>query len=482
MAAYLRLAYVPSTAGIFSGVEKVSPGAIVQFRPDGTSKRSVYWNLSRCAEAGLRNPHAITLNDAAEEADELLREAAIKRTLSDVPIGVFLSGGVDSSLVAALLQVQLSKPIRTFSVGFAEDEYNEAGHARAIANHLGTDHTELTVSAQDALDVVPKLSEWFDEPFADSSQIPTYLLSAMARQHVTVALSGDGGDEIAAGYVRHGAIGHWWPMVAGLPVPLRRAAARAMAGTPAALWDALASITPARLRPAHASDKALKFAGLLASDSPNDVYRTLVSHWADPEDLIAGGHEPEGEIDDPTLSQRFTDLTGRFQYLDMASYLPDDILCKVDRASMAVALEVRCPLLDHRVVEFFWSLPRPLLREGHRRKILLRRILSRYVPPSLFDRAKMGFGVPIEHWLRGPLRDWAESLLSEDRLRRENTLNPAPIRRAWEDHLAGRGNHQHRLWTILMFQTWRERWMDRAAGPDQRRPASALVAETAGLH
>ena len=482
-AAYLRLAYVPSPCCIFAGAEKIAPGSMIQFANDGTQKRTVYWDLAHCAEAGLRSPRNITLPAAIEEADALLRDAAVKRLLSDVPVGVFLSGGVDSSLVTALLQAQLPEPVRTFSVGFEETGYSEAGHARAIASHLRTDHTELTVTAADALDVVPKLSEWFDEPFADSSQIPTHLLAALTRRHVTVALSGDGGDELAAGYVRHGAIGHWWPMVAKWPVGLRRIAAHAISSVSPAMWDNLAALTPAGVRPAHAGDKAGKFASLLCASGPNEIYRSLVSQWARPADLIAGVHEPEGPLDDPSLSERFPDLTGRFQYLDMAGYLPDDVLCKVDRASMAVALEVRSPLLDHRMIELFWSLPRKLMRDGNNRKVLLKAILARYVPPSLFERAKMGFGVPIGNWMRGPLRDWAESLLAEDRLRRENVLDPAPIRQAWDDHLAGRGNHQYRLWTILMFQSWRERWMTQAPSvSSQRSRGTTQVIEAVQYH
>jgi asparagine synthase (glutamine-hydrolysing) len=480
VAAYLRLTYIPTPTGIFASVEKVEPGTMIQFRQDGSIARKVYWDLERCAKSGLRNPRSITLDDAAEEADALLRDAAIKRTLADVPLGVFLSGGVDSSLVTALLQTQIDSPIRTYSVGFAEQAYNEAGHARAVAEHLGTDHTEMTVTADDALRVVPKLSEWFDEPFADSSQIPTHLLSALTRRHITVALSGDGGDEIAAGYVRHGAIGHWWPKIASVPIAIRRLAAAVIMSTPGAVWDALASVTPAQQRPAHARDKAVKFASLLAAENPIEAYRSLTTQWPQPNDLVYDGHEPKSAIDDPSRAQEFPDLTGLFQYLDMASYLPDDILCKVDRASMAVALEVRSPLLDHRVIEFFWSLPRHLLRHGNNRKILLKKILSRYVPPALFERPKMGFAVPIKHWLRGPLRDWAEGLLAEDRLRRENLLNAAPIRRAWQDHLAGRADHEHRLWTILMLQSWRERWLD-SPPPNARtfRPMQVSMVEAA---
>jgi asparagine synthase (glutamine-hydrolysing) len=483
VATYLRHAYVPTPTGIFVGVEKVSPGSFVQFHQDGSITRTVYWDIGRCAEQGLHNPRPITLADAVVEADTLLRDAAIKRTLSDVPLGVFLSGGIDSSLVAALLQTQGSSAVRTFTVGFAEKAYNESDHARAIAKHLGTDHTEMTVTANDALCVVPKLTEWFDEPFADSSQIPTHLLSALTRQHVTVALSGDGGDEIAAGYVRHGAIGHWWPKATHYPRSARRIAAGAIAVTPRAVWDSLARVTPSHLRPAHAADKAQKFAQLLTAKNPIEVYRSLISQWPHPDDLVLGGHEPIDILDTTGLAQRFPDATGLFQYLDMTGYLPDDILCKVDRASMAVALEVRCPLLDHRVIEYFWSLPRTYLRDGNDRKILLKKILSHYVPPRLFERAKMGFGVPIKQWLRGPLRDWSESLIAEDRLRREGVLNAKPIRRAWEDHIAGRADYEHRLWTVLMFQSWRERWLDApSTAATSAGSIKTPLAAAAGIH
>jgi asparagine synthase (glutamine-hydrolysing) len=463
VAAYFRHAYVPAPLGIFDGVEKVLPGSIVQIRNDGTIARKVYWDVADIAEKALAIPRTISISEAEEEASALIRDAAIKRTLSDVPLGVFLSGGIDSSLVAALLSTQGGSPVRTFTVGFSEQAYNEAGHARAIAAHLGTDHTEMTVRGKDALDTVPKLSDWFDEPFADSSQIPTHLLSALTRQHVAVALSGDGGDEIAAGYIRHGAIHHWWPKAQRYSTTARRIAAGAVAGTPAIVWDGIASVTPSRMRPVHPADKAQKFAHLLAADNPIEVYRSLVSQWPRPNDIVVGGHEPNEILDEPDLTKRFPDATGLFQYLDMSGYLPDDILCKVDRASMAVALEVRCPLLDHRVVEYFWTLPRSYLREGNDRKILLKKILSRYVPAELFERAKTGFAAPIKQWLRGPLRDWAEELLRPERLQREGVLNADPISRAWDDHIAGRADYEHRLWTVLMFQSWRERWLDRPA-------------------
>lgn len=483
VASYLRLAYVPSPLAIFRYVEKVAPATIVQFREGAGVRHILYWDMESVAENGLRAPRTISIEQAIEEADLLLRDAAIKRTLSDVPLGVFLSGGIDSSLIAAVLQAQLSQKVRTFSVGFTEQRYDESGAARKIAEHLGTDHTEMFVTADDALGIVPHLPDWFDEPFADSSQIPTHLLSAMTRRHVTVALSGDGGDEIAAGYIRYGAISHWWPILSRLPLPIRHGFSSLIRNLPIGFWERAANALSVSRRPPHIDDRARKFAGLLDSSDPQKVYRTLVSHWNEPSEILAGANEPRPIYEDERIVQRLPNLVGRFQYFDMASYLPDDILCKVDRASMAVALEVRAPLLDHRVVEYFWSLPREMLCSGNRRKLLLRKILARYVPEALFDRPKMGFGAPIEHWLRGPLRDWAEDLLDEHRIRREGLFRPEPIRRLWDAHVSGRSNHQYQLWTILMFQSWRRRWLDgHGIGSNLPSPRIERVAHPVELH
>lgn len=459
LAAYLRYSNVPSTHCIFAGVEKLPPAGLVRIHADGKIERERYWDLAGLARDGLASPRAISAEAAREEAEALIADAVKKRLLSDVALGALLSGGIDSSLIAALMQTQSDRPVKTFSIGFSEADYDEAKDAAAVAKHLGTDHTELTVTPGDALAVVPKLPEMYDEPFADSSQIPTHLVSMLARRSVTVALSGDGGDEIAAGYNRHRYIGGLWPRISGLPSSLRKAAAGALRAVPAGGWKALACVLPENRRPRLPGDKAGKFADMLAAASPEDAWRALTSHWPDPAALLAAHHA--GAADSyPANGDSIEDITGRIQYLDMARYLPDDILCKVDRASMAVALEVRCPLLDHRVVEYFWTLPRELLASRSKGKLLLRQILARHVPAKLFERPKMGFGVPIEHWLRGPLRDWAEDLIGEDRLKREGIFKPEPIRAAWREHLSGRADHQYRLWTILMFQAWRARWLE----------------------
>jgi asparagine synthase (glutamine-hydrolysing) len=355
------------------------------------------------------------------------------------------------------MQSSSTRPVRTFSIGFHEADYDEAGHAARVARHLGTDHTELYVAPAHALAVVPRLAEWYDEPFADVSQIPTFLVSEMTRAQVTVALSGDGGDELFAGYNRY-TVGRSLGRVLDLvPGPLRRAAAAGLTGIPVAAWDRLFRLAPGRLRPARPGDKLHKLASVLGEGS-DGLYRRLVSQWEAPGALVPGGREPAGPLDDAGLRRDLPDSLDRMQLLDLVTYLPDDILTKVDRASMAVALEAGVPLLDHRVVEYAWSLPQRMKVRDGESKWLLRRLLYRHVPKTLIDRPKMGFGVPIDGWLRGPLRDWAEDLLEERGLAADGLLDPAPIRARWAEHLSGRRNWQYALWAVLMLQAWRRRW------------------------
>jgi asparagine synthase (glutamine-hydrolysing) len=347
--------------------------------------------------------------------------------------------------------------VRTFSIGFEQAAFNEAPHAAAIARHLGTEHTELTVTAQQALKVVPKLAEMFDEPFADSSQIPTYLVSAMTRRHVTVALSGDGGDEIFAGYNRYQLTSRSWRLLSLMPEPLRKSVASAVLSMKTERWDQLSSLLPGKFVPQHPGDKMHKAASVLALDGPDALYRRLVSHW-EPRELMPGVAETRGVLWDPAIQTDFPDLLDRMQFLDLVTYLPDDILTKVDRASMATALEVRVPLLDHRVIEFAWRLPQSAKIRGGVTKWLLRQVLYRHVPRELIERPKMGFGVPLGEWLRGPLREWAENLLSEKSLQAEGFFDATRVRRYWQEHLSGRRNWQYLLWDVLMFEAWRERW------------------------
>jgi asparagine synthase (glutamine-hydrolysing) len=379
--------------------------------------------------------------------------------VADVPLGAFLSGGIDSSTVVALMQAQTQQPVRTFSIGFHEADYDEGQKAAAVARHLGTDHTELYVSPKHALEVIPHLSEIYDEPFADSSQIPTYLVSKMTREHVTVALSGDGGDELFAGYTRYFRGEGLWRAIEATPRPIRNLAASGVRALSPAAWSLLGDLIPARQRPAQFGDKMHKLANVLdGAPEASAFYRQIVSFWVNPKCVLTRGNEPLGILEDPQVRTTVPDFVERMQYLDTLTYLPDDILTKVDRASMAVSLEARVPFLDHRVVAFSWSLPPAMKAANWVGKRLLRRVLYRYVPQQLVERPKMGFTVPIHSWLRGELRDWAENLLDERRLVQEDILEPKAIRTRWREHLAGTRNWQSSLWAVLMFQAWRERW------------------------
>lgn len=454
LAAYFRYAYVPAPLTVYRGVRKVMPGTIVTIAAGGETETTTYWSAAAAAAEGAANPFRGGDAEAEERLDALLRDAVALRMIADVPLGVFLSGGVDSSLVTALMQVQASTPVKTFSIGFEESGYDEAPHAAAVARHLGTAHTELIVTPDEAMAVIPKLPRMYDEPFADSSQIPTYLVSSLARRSVTVSLSGDGGDELFGGYYRYFAGHRVWNMIRRVPRPLRSVAARSIAAMATPRWDHLFDRwMPRGLRQNRAAERFQKLARILPSSSEEAMYFELVSQWRN---VVLGSTEPELPLDDRASWPMLADPIERMMYFDQVSYLPDDILVKVDRASMAVSLEAREPLLDHRLVEFAWTLPLSMKIRNGEGKWLLRRVLDRYVPRELMERPKMGFGVPIGKWLRGPLRDWAEALLDENRLRAEGFLDVAPVRSAWAAHLAGRGDWQHFIWTVLMFQSWHE--------------------------
>ncbi|MDD2767544.1 MAG: asparagine synthase (glutamine-hydrolyzing) [Methylococcus sp.] len=477
LALYLRHNCVPAPYTIHPGIFKLMPGALLRieaeradscpwasgavplppFDAPGCSYRT-YWSARDIAEQGLAQPFQGTEREAADELDRLLRQAVRGQMVADVPLGAFLSGGIDSSTVAALMQAQSPRPVKTFTIGFREDGYDEAGHARAVAAHLGTEHTELYVSADEALSVIPKLAEVYDEPFGDSSQIPTLLVAQLARRHVTVALSGDGGDELFGGYNRYIWAPEIWRKAGRIPRPIRSAAANLMRLVPPAawnrLWSAAALLVPPRLRYAAPGDKLHKLAGALSARQPDDIYLDLVSHWKHPADLVRSAAEPLTALTNPARSPALAGFEQRMLLLDLLSYLPDDILAKIDRAAMSVSLEGRVPLLDHRVVEFAWRLPLSMKIRNGQGKWLLRQVLGRYVPEDLYERPKMGFGIPLDSWLRGPLRDWAEHLIGAERLSRDGLLDPAPIRRAWREHLSGRSNLAYPLWDVLMFQAW----------------------------
>jgi len=460
LASFLRFAYVPSPHCIYEGLHKLLPGSYAMVRAGQAPRVTRYWDAREVVAAGARAPSPLDDVAAVEELDGLLRDATRRRMVADVPLGAFLSGGVDSSAVVSLMQAASTRPVRTFTIGFDEAGYDEARDAKAVAAHLGTEHTELYVTAEEARAVVPSLAGMFDEPFADSSQIPTFLVSRMARRDVTVALSGDGGDEVFGGYNRY----LWAPRLVQRTAPYprwaRRGIGRLLTGVAPATWDAaggLAGRASATLHQRALGDKLHKLGIALTADSADDVYLSLVSQWQVPPVASAGGGECPLVLHDPRLQQVAPGFVERMMLADTVTYLPDDILAKVDRASMAVSLEARAPLLDHRVIEWAWRQPLSRRIRGAQGKWALREVLRKYVPDSLMARPKSGFAVPIHAWIRGPLREWAEALLSEAALR-DAQLEPAPIRRAWLDHLGERANRLPELWTVLMWQAWRARW------------------------
>ncbi len=453
LALFMRHGCIGGEHSIYKGIRKLLPGHILTLASGHAEPRVFsWWSPLEAAQRGMSYPFAGSPDEAVNQLHTLLLKSVGQQMLADVPLGAFLSGGVDSSTIVALMQAQSSRPVKTFCIGFNEADYNEAVHAKCVAQHLGTDHTELYVSAQQALDVIPKLPELYAEPFADSSQIPTYLLSHLARQDVSVSLSGDAGDELFCGYNRYQITAKLWDKLQLVPKPLRKVAAAFITAIPPSHWDTLGHLLPwTRL-----GDKLHKGVALLDSNSLPDLYRGLISHWTDPASVVLGASKTAAlSTDDGFHFRGFGDIE-RMMTLDMLCYLPDDILVKVDRASMGVSLETRVPMLDHRIVEFAWSLPLAFKLRNGVTKWPLRQVLYRYVPQELIERPKMGFGVPIDYWLRGPLRDWAENLLSESRLLGEGFFDPAPIRQKWFEHISGQRNWQNQLWTVLMFQAWLE--------------------------
>ncbi len=461
LTSYFRFGYVPTPLSIFKNIQKLSPGSILSVDRTQKTHEFRFWDLQNVIIRGKEKQSKTVGNDETliEELDLLLRDAVKRRMITDVPFGAFLSGGVDSSTVVALMQAQSDRPIKTFTIGFHEADYDEAKHAARVAKHLGTEHHELYLALNEAQTIIPDIPNWCDEPFADASQIPTYLISKLARQHVTVSLSGDGGDELFAGYNRYFVGQTFWQRIKKLPYWLRYLSACSIRQFSPNRWDSIAKIVPNRFRPRLMGDKAHKLADILAVPNGAVFYKNLVSFWEEPAKLVLGGNEPmlyPWNLD--AVFKHSSEFVESMQMMDTLTYLPDDILTKVDRASMAVGLEARVPLLDHRVVEFAYSLPMNVKIRNGQGKWLLRQVLNKYVPHHLIDRPKMGFGVPIDHWLRGSLREWAEHLLSLHRLESEGILNSKPIRQRWSEHLSGRKNWQHSLWSVLMFQAWQERW------------------------
>lgn len=480
IAAYLRLLYVPAPWTIDRGIRKLPPGHLLRHSlTSGATEERCWWDAIAVARAGLDAP----IDDEREAMDLLepaLLEAVRLRLVSDVPLGAFLSGGIDSSTVVALMQEVSPTRVRTFTIGFDEPSLDESAHARAVAEALGTDHLELRVTGEAARAVVPRLGELYDEPFADSSQIPTCLVSQLAREHVTVALSGDGGDEIFGGYHRHLHLEEIWRRSRALPAPMRRLLASAALSTPAPAIDvvsgALGPLLPRRWRRRRSGEQLHKAAMAVRAPNLDEAYRRVIACWGDAERLVIGSHgshdrvrELQGRLD----ALQDLSVVRRMMLLDQLTYLPDDILVKVDRASMAVGLEARVPLLDHRVVELAWRIaPRLHVRDGVGKR-LLRRVVGARLPASILDRPKSGFAVPLVEWLRGPLRPWAEALLQRRRIEHDGLLEPGPVERAWRHVRSGRGN-AHAVWAILMLNAWLDARRDRVG---QGAPVGAPVAE-----
>lgn len=453
---FFKYGYVPSPFSIYKGISKLDPGVLLTVSvANKLPQLTPYWSALDTVRDGIQSPFLGDERDAIDQLERILMQAVKGQMMADVPLGAFLSGGVDSSAVVALMQAQSPVPIKTFSIGFQNEAYNEAAYAKQVAAHLKTDHMELVVTPKAAMDVIPLLPQLYDEPFADSSQIPTFLVAQLARQHVTVALSGDGGDELFCGYNRYRVTDRLWTTLSRVPVGIRRQMATLAMGVSPSRWDQVVGLlgrwTPELLQ-GTPGNKIHKGAKVITSDSAENLYRRLISIWDDPESLVLGAPPHSGRSKASTLS-----VGSAIEHMmaeDLITYLPDDILVKVDRAGMGVSLETRVPFLDHRVIEFAWQLPMSMKLKAGQTKWALRQALYRHVPQALIDRPKMGFGIPLDDWLRGPLREWADALLDEFRLDREGILNSALIRKKWKEHCSGERNWQPELWAVLMFQTW----------------------------
>jgi asparagine synthase (glutamine-hydrolysing) len=462
LALYLRHNAIPAPYTIYTNICKLLPGTILTLSGEQLHQIPApipYWSASKMVEAGVSEPFSGSDQEAIRNLDERLRLSISERMIADVPVGAFLSGGVDSSVIVALMQAQSRYPVKTFTIGFQESGYNEAEYAREVAHHLGTEHTELYVTPEQARTVIPRLPSLYDEPFSDSSQIPTFLISELARRHVTVSLSGDGGDELFGGYNRYSWVHKISKVSSRLPGSIRNFSSAAMLRAPSSAWDFLLSnpFIPPRWRISEGGAKIAKIAESILEDSPVAIYMDLVSHWKDPASIVCSATEPKTLLTSRDSWACLPDHTAWMMYMDLVTYLPDDILVKVDRASMGVGLEMRVPYLDDfRVMEYAWQLPMRMKIRNGQGKWILRQVLDQYVPRKLIERQKKGFGVPMDAWLRGPLRGWAESLLGEKRLKDEGFFNSRPIRQKWQEHLLGKHNWQYHLWDILMFQAWHE--------------------------
>lgn len=454
---YFRHNYIPAPHSVYQGIYKLKPGSIVDIDlVTGAEQHMLYWDLDRITQTGLDEPLTADANTVVSQLDTLLQDAVAQQMVADVPLGAFLSGGVDSSTIVALMQSQSSRKVRTFSIGFDDPQFNEAEFAKAVAKHLGTEHTEWYLSGADALELVPNLATFYDEPFADASQIPTGLVAALAKQQVTVALSGDAGDELFNGYERYEIAEQLWRKIKHLPLPLRRIIAKTVQAVPASGYNSIAGVAnlvlPARYQNSQPGDRLHKAADLLQSADAAEMYLNLISHHRHPEQFVAGAQAIASAASSVYLQD--ADLRTQFAFIDQQTYLPDDILVKVDRALMAVSLEGRVPMLDHRVVEFAARVPLDMKVRHGSSKWCLRQVLYKYVPKPLIERPKKGFAVPLANWLRGPLLHWAEQLLDERRMLQQGILNCEAVQQLWREHKSGQRNHAYLLWNVLMLQDW----------------------------
>ena len=452
---YFRNNYIPAPFSIYKKILKLYPGrylklSLKEMSPDVLPEPIPYWSLLEVAESGIRNPFTGTDEEAISELGNYLKQAIQGQMISDVPIGAFLSGGIDSSAITALMQSQSRNPIRTFTMGFHDIAYNEATYAGTIAKHLGTHHTEAYVTPDECMAVIPALPLLYDEPFADSSQIPTYLLCKLTRESVTVSLSGDGGDEVFLGYNRHVQLMRLHRIFEKIPDSLRVFISVILKSVPASLME----LVLRQKKHGILADQIQKIADIITKKDPGEMYQILTKFWDYPSKLVLGAAEKQSLLTDRSLWPDFRNPLQAMMYIEQMTSLPDDMLVKVDRASMGHSLETRVPFLDHRLVEFSWRLPLSMKYRNGSSKWILRQILYKYVPSSLIERPKSGFSIPIDVWLRGPLRDWAESLLDKSRLRNEGYLDEKMVSTKWREHIEGKKKWQQHLWGVLMFQAW----------------------------